>query len=44
MLQTEAYIMIVFYDRKTFIVQATGIAQKYQNGMDVRHAPGEGIK
>jgi hypothetical protein len=23
MLQTEAYLMIVIYDRKTFIVQAT---------------------
>jgi hypothetical protein len=24
-LQTEAYLMIVIYDRKTFIVQATGV-------------------
>jgi hypothetical protein len=42
MLQTEAYIMIVFYDCKTFIVKSTDISQKYQIGMEVKLAPGEG--
>ncbi len=36
MLQTEAYLMIVIYDCKTFIVQATGVSTGYNRNLKLR--------